>query len=464
MTQDLTRASAAELSGLYAARKASPVEVLESVLDKAARLNPVLNALPLIDADGARAQARASEARWAKGEPLSPIDGVPVSIKELIKVKGWPLTMASQLTDKAPQTEDATTVSRLREAGTVIFASNSSPEYGFKGVTDSPLNGITRNPWNTERTPGGSSGGAGAAVAAGIGPLSIGTDGGGSVRIPASCTGLVGLKATYGRIPAWPASMHGDLANTGPMTRTTRDAALMLNVLKGADVRDPLALPPTDVDFVAGLDRSLKGLKVGLVLKFGDFFLDPEVEAAILKAADRFRALGCEVVPITPPTENGETGRIFVAHWFAALQRLLQLYPEARHGEFDPALYEQAKIGAGLDVKTIIDSQVRRREMAHAWNQVFAEYDLVISPTLATLPPPVGQNVPDGPDGKPNPYWSNTAIFNLTRHPAVSVPCGLSSLGTPIGLQIAAAHSRDDLVLAAAEAFERQDPLAFPHL
>jgi aspartyl-tRNA(Asn)/glutamyl-tRNA(Gln) amidotransferase subunit A len=258
--------------------------------------------------------------------------------------------------------------------------------------------------------------------------------------------------------------MHGDLANTGPMTRTTRDAALMLNVLKGADVRDPLALPPTDVDFVAGLDRSLKGLKVGLVLKFGDFFLDPEVEAAILKAADRFRALGCEVVPITPPTENGETGRIFVAHWFAALQRLLQLYPEARHNEFDPALYEQAKIGAGLDVKTIIDSQVRRREMAHAWNQVFAEYDLVISPTLATLPPPVGQNVPDGPDGKPNPYWSNTAIFNLTRHPAVSVPCGLSSLGTPIGLQIAAAHSRDDLVLAAAEAFERQDPLAFPHL
>ncbi|MCA3712146.1 MAG: amidase, partial [Phenylobacterium sp.] len=321
MTQDLTRASASELSGLYGARKASPVEVLEAVLDKAARLNPVLNALPLIDAEEARAQARASEARWAKGEPLSPIDGVPVSIKELIKVKGWPLTMASQLTDKAPQTEDATTVSRLREAGSVIFASNSSPEYGFKGVTDSPLNGITRNPWNTERTPGGSSGGAGAAVAAGLGPLSIGTDGGGSVRIPAACTGLVGLKATYGRIPAWPASMHGDLANTGPMTRTTRDAALMLNVLKGADVRDPLALPPTDVDFVAGLDRSLKGLKVGLVLRFGDFFLDPEVEAAVLNAADRFRTLGCEVVPITPPTENGETGRVFVAHWFAALQR-----------------------------------------------------------------------------------------------------------------------------------------------
>ncbi|MCA3721833.1 amidase family protein [Phenylobacterium sp.] len=464
MSQDLTQASAAELSGLYAARKASPVEALEAVLDRVARLNPVLNALPLIDADSARAQARASEARWAKGEPLSPIDGVPTSVKELIKVKGWPLTMASKLTDKAPQTEDATTVSRLREAGCVLFATNSSPEYGFKGVTDSPLNGITRNPWNTERTPGGSSGGAGAAVAAGFGPLSIGTDGGGSVRIPAACTGLVGLKATYGRIPAWPASMHGDLANTGPMTRTTRDAALMLNVLKGADVRDPQALPPTDVDFVAGLDRSLKGLKVGLVLKFGDFFLDPEVEAAVLKAAERFRALGCEVVPITPPTENGETGQVFVSHWFAALQRLLQLYPEARHNEFDPALYDQAKIGAKLDVKTIIDSQVRRLEMAHAWNQVFADYDLVLSPTMSTLPPQVGRNVPDGPDGRPNPYWTNTAIFNLTRHPAVSVPCGISSIGTPFGLQIAAAHSRDDLVLAAAEAFERQDPLAFPRM
>lgn len=462
MSKDLTRASASELSGLFAARKASPVDALQAVLARCEEINPVLNALPYIDTERALGQARASEARWSKGEPLSPLDGVPVSIKELIRVKGWPLTMASKLTDKSPQNEDATTVSRLREAGAVIFASNASPEYGFKGVTDSPLNGITRNPWNTEVTPGGSSGGAGAAVAAGLGPLAIGTDGGGSIRIPSACTGLVGLKATYGRIPAWPASMHGDLANTGPMTRTARDAAMMLNVLKGGDVRDPLALPPTDTDFVASLDQSLKGARVGLVLRFGDFFLDPEVEAAVSDAADRFKALGCEVEAISPPTENKETGRVSVTHWFAALQRLLQLYPEARHGEFDPALYEQAQTGAALSVQAIVDAQVRRREMAHAWNQVFARYDLVISPTLATLPPPVGQNLPDAPDGQPNPFWSNTAIFNLTRHPAVSVPCGISRLGTPIGLQIAAAHFRDDIVLAAAEALERQGALSFP--
>lgn len=462
MTQDLTRASASELSSLFAAGKASPVEALDAVLRRCAQLNPKLNALPHIDEEGARAQAKASEGRWARREPLSPLDGVPVSVKELIRVKGWPLTMASKLTDKSPQDEDATTVSRLREAGAVIFATNASPEYGFKGVTDSPLNGITRNPWNTGVTPGGSSGGAGAAVAAGLGPLAIGTDGGGSIRIPSACTGLVGLKATYGRIPAWPASMHGDLANTGPMTRTARDAALMLNVLKGSDVRDPLALPPTDTDFVASLDQNLRGFRVGLVVRFGDFFLDPEIEAAVRDAADRFRSLGCEVEEITPPTENKETGRVFVTHWFAALQRLLQLYPEARYGEFDPALYEQARTGAALSVQAIVDAQVRRREMAHAWNQVFARYDLVISPTLATVPPPVGQNLPDGPDGRPNPFWSNTAIFNLTRHPAVSVPCGISRVGTPIGLQIAAAHFRDDLVLAAAEALERQAPLSFP--
>ena len=161
--------------------------------------------------------ARASERRWKKGEPLSALDGVPVSIKELVRVKGWPASMGSKLTDKAPADADAPAVARLREAGAIVFAQSTSSEYGHKGVTDSPLNGITRNPWNLERTPGGSSGGAGAAVAAGLGPLAIGTDGGGSVRIPSSFNGLVGLKATFGRVPAWPPSLTGDLANTGPM-------------------------------------------------------------------------------------------------------------------------------------------------------------------------------------------------------------------------------------------------------
>src|SRR4029077_510205 len=190
----------------------------------------------------------------------------------LMRVKGWPASMGSKLTDKAPADADAPAVARLREAGAIVFAQTTSSEFGHKGVTDSPLHGITRNPWNLERTPGGSSGGAGAAVAAGLGPLAIGTDGGGSVRIPASFCGLVGLKATYGRIPAWPPSMHGDLANTGPMTRTTLDCALMLNQMSRPDPRDPFPAQPEEKDYTAGLNAGVKGLKIGLVMKFGDVF------------------------------------------------------------------------------------------------------------------------------------------------------------------------------------------------
>ena len=201
---DLTQASAAHLGKLYARGKASPVEMMNAVLKRAEHLNPRVNALSVIDASSALDAAKASEKRWKKGKPLSPLDGVPVSIKELVRVKGWPVSMGSKLTDKSPADADAPVVARLREAGAIVFAQSTSSEYGHKPVTDSPLHGLTRNPWNIERTPGGSSGGAGAAVASGMGPLAVGTDGGGSVRLPSSFTGLVGLKATYGRIPAWP--------------------------------------------------------------------------------------------------------------------------------------------------------------------------------------------------------------------------------------------------------------------
>ena len=217
MADDLTQQTAAKLSALYRRGKASPVEAMKAVLARTARLNGEINAFRHVDEDGALKAARASERRWKKGAPLSPLDGVPVSIKELVRVKGWAASMGSKLTDTAPVEEDAPAVARLREAGAIVFAQNTSPEYGHKAVTDSPLNGITRNPWKLDRTPGGSSGGAGAAVAAGLGPIAIGTDGGGSVRIPSSFSGLVGLKATFGRVAAWPPSMTGDLANTGPM-------------------------------------------------------------------------------------------------------------------------------------------------------------------------------------------------------------------------------------------------------
>jgi aspartyl-tRNA(Asn)/glutamyl-tRNA(Gln) amidotransferase subunit A len=461
---DLTRASAAELAELYASKAASPVEVMKAVLARAERVNPKLNALTEVDAEGALAAAKASEARWAAGAPRSRLDGAPLTVKELVRVKGWPHSMGSRLADKTPMDADAPSVARLREAGAIVWSQNTSPEYGHKGVTDSPLRGVTRNPWNTQRTPGGSSGGTGAAVAASLGPLGIGTDGGGSVRIPAAFCGLVGLKATYGRIPAWPPSMHGDLANVGPMTRTVADCALMLNEMSRSDPREPFGAPPDDRDWTAGLSAGVKGLKVGLISPAGRVWVEPPIAERLTAAAKTLETLGAIVEPIEPPAESLEAGRVWVTHWFSALQRLLQIYPAERHDEFDPSLLEQARTGERYTVQTLVDAMVERRTITTAWNLVFTKVDLVIMPTLNVLPFPVAQGQPLGPDGKPNLAWANTSLFNLTRHPAISAPLPPSDDGLPIGLQIAAAHYRDDLVLAAAAALETAQALAFPDL
>ncbi|MBI3197473.1 MAG: amidase [Rhodospirillales bacterium] len=465
MTQDLTQVSAAGLAKLYRRGKASPVETMKAVLARVEKVGPQINAFCRIDAEASLAAARDSEKRWKKGKPLSPLDGVPVSIKELVRVKGWAHSMGSKLTNKAPAEADAPAVARLREAGAIVFAQSTSSEYGHKGVTDSPLHGITRNPWNTDHTPGGSSGGAGAAVAAGLGPIAIGTDGGGSVRIPGSFNGLVGLKATFGRVPAWPPSMTGDLANTGPMARTALDCALMMNVIARPDARDAYGLPADDTDYARKLDGKLKKLKVGFVLRFGEHPLDIEVAAMVTKAARQFEALGCKVEEAPAPFPYPEAGRAFVIHWLTALQRLLQLYPEERHHEFDPNLLAGAKAGLRYSLQDVVNAQVTRRELAIAWNLFFAKYDLLLTPTVAVKPFAAGVNLPDGPDGKPNMQWSPyTPQFNLTRHPAATVPCGLSSEGLPVGLQIVSGHYQDALVLRAAARYAEAHPLKFPTL
>lgn len=465
MTTDLTQASAAELSRLYRKGKASPVETMKAVLARAETLAPAINALCKVDAEPALAAARASEKRWKKGEPLSPLDGMPVSIKELIRVKGWPVSMGSKLTDKRPADTDAPAVARLREAGAVIFAQSTSSEYGHKGVTDSPLHGTTRNPWNTDRTPGGSSGGAGAAVAAGLGPIAIGTDGGGSVRIPASFAGLVGLKATFGRVPAWPPSLTGDLGNIGPMARSALDCALTMNVIARPDARDACGLPADGTDYTKKLGTLPKKLKVGFALRFGDHPLDIEVAALVTGAARRFEALGCTVEEVEAPFSFDDARRAFTIHWLAALQRLLQLFPEERHHKFDANLLAGAKAGLRCTVQDVANAQATRRELAIAWNLFFERYDLLLSPTVAVQPFEAGKNLPPGPDGKGNVLWSPyTPSFNLTRHPAASVPCGLSREGLPVGLQIASAHYKDALVLRAASAYAEAHPLKFPVL
>ena len=465
MTDDLTQQSANRLCALYRKGKVSPVETMRAVLERTERINPEINAFCRVDGALALKMARASERRWKKGEPLSALDGVPVSIKELVRVKGWPASMGSKLTDKTPSDADAPAVVRLRQAGAIVFAQSTSSEYGHKAVTDSPLNGITRNPWNIARTPGGSSGGAGAAVAAGLGPLAIGTDGGGSVRIPASFNGLVGLKATFGRVPAWPPSLTGDLSNTGPLCRTALDCALTMNAITRPDARDAYALPEDETNYARKIDGKLRKLRVGFVLRFGDHPLDIEVAALVTKAARDFAKLGCKVEEAQAPFSYAEAGRTFVVHWLSALQRLLQLYPESRHGEFDPNLLASAKAGLRYSLQDVVNAQVSRRELAIAWNLFFAKYDLLLSPAVAVQPFEAAKNLPDGPDGKANALWSPyTSQFNLSRHPAASVPCGLGRDGLPIGLQIASGHYKDALVLRAAARYAEAHPLKFPVL
>ena len=274
-----------ELAARYARKELSPREVLASSLSRIDAFEGAVNAFSFVDREGAEAAAAQSEARWMKGEPLGPLDGVPATVKDIMYVRGWITTYGSRvLALGEPAAEDSPPVARLREAGAILLGMTNTPEIGWKGHTDSPAHGITRNPWNLARTPGGSSGGAAVAAALGIAPLNIGTDGGGSIRIPASFTGLLGFKASSGRVPAWPASAFGSMAHTGPITRTVEDGALMLNALARPDSRDWLALPPDGVDYAAAMEGGVEGLKIAFSPTLGYLKVDEDVATLVRQA------------------------------------------------------------------------------------------------------------------------------------------------------------------------------------
>src|SRR5437773_264602 len=300
MSRDLCALSATELLDAYRKHELSPVEVTRAVLERIEKLNPVLNAFNLVS-QRAMDDAKASEARWMSGQPKGLLDGVPVSIKDIILTKGWPTLRGSKTVDpKGPWNDDAPATARLREHGAVLLGKTTTPEFGWKGVTDSPLTGITRNPWNPAKTPGGSSGGAAAAVASGMGPLAVGTDGGGSIRIPCSFTGLFGIKASFGRVPAWPISAFGTLAHVGPITRSVTDAALLLNVLAQPDARDWYALPYDARDWRTGLDRGISDLRIAYSPNLGYTKVDPEIAAIVQTAVRVFEELGAKIEETHP--------------------------------------------------------------------------------------------------------------------------------------------------------------------
>jgi len=464
MKNDLCALSATELLALYRKKKVSPVELTRAALERIERLNPVLNAFCLLDPDFSLKAAKQSEQRWFKGAPQGLLDGVPASIKDLIVTKGWPTLRGSRTTDpRGPWNDDAPAVARLREHGAVLLGKTTTPEFGWKGVTDNPLTGITRNPWNPKMTPGGSSGGGAAAVAAGMGPLTIGTDGGGSIRIPCSFSGLFGLKPSFGRVPAWPLSPMGTVAHLGPMTRTVQDAALMLNVLSLPDDRDWHSLPYDARDYRIGLEDGVKGLRIAYSEDLGYARVDPEIRKIVGNAIKTFAQLGAHVEAKDPGFED--CGPLFAAHWFPGAAYIVRNIAPRKRALMDKGLLETARMGEKYTTAQYLDAIQKRGALGMLMNRFHRSYDLLVTPTLPLAPFEAGKEVANLLKEKRWTDWSPFSYpFNLTQQPAASVPCGLTKKGLPVGLHIVGPRYADALVLRAARAFESTQPLRSPDL
>ena len=451
---DLADWTATELVAGYARGEVSPVEATEAVLARIAARDGDLNAFCLVDGDGALDSARRSAQRWHAGEPAGPVDGVPTSIKDLMLTRGWPTLRGSRTIDADQEwAQDAPAVARLRESGAVLVGKTTTPELGWKGVTDSPLTGVTRNPWNPDRTSGGSSGGAAAAVAAGMGALATGSDGGGSIRIPAAFCGVVGVKATYGRVPIHPASPFGTLSHAGPLARTVDDAALMLDVLSGPDPRDWSALPPPTGSFREHLDDGVAGLRVGFSPTLGHVDVDAGVAAAVRAAVEVLAGLGAQVTEVDPDLAGAEGA--FQVLWFCGAAKAVDSVPPERRALLDPGLREVVEAGRAFSVSDYLDATAQRAALGAAAGRFHERFDLLVTPTLPITAFAAGVEVPPGWAA---PRWTSwtpfTYPFNLTQQPAASVPCGRAADGLPVGLQIVGPRHADRLVLAAAKAYQ----------
>ncbi|MFE6687990.1 amidase [Streptomyces sp. NPDC057743] len=460
----LTDLTATRLTAGYAAGEFSPVEVVEAVLERAEATQASLNAFTRIDAEQALAQAAASAERWRRGAPDGPVDGVPVTVKDLLLTRGTPTLRGSRTVraDGATWDEDAPAVARLRESGAVFVGKTTTPEFGWKGVTDSPRHGVTGNPYDPARTSGGSSGGSAAAVASGAGPLSLGTDGGGSVRIPASFCGIFGLKATYGRVPAYPASPFGTLAHVGPMTRDAADAALLMDVICGPDWRDWSQLAPLEGSFREALTGGVVGLRVAYSPSLGwDVPVAPEVAAAVRRTVDALAGLGAAVEEIDPGV--ADPVEAFHTLWFSGAARLVQPLPEAERELLDPGLREVCAQGArygALDYLAAVDV---RMALGRAMGRFHSVYDLLVTPTEPITAFAGGLEVPPGSGHARWTGWTPfTYPFNLTQQPAATVPCGVDGDGLPIGVQLVAARHADALVLRAAHALYEAGAAGIP--
>jgi aspartyl-tRNA(Asn)/glutamyl-tRNA(Gln) amidotransferase subunit A len=454
--------SAEDLLGHYARRSLSPVEALQAITERIARHNKTLNAFAALSPQAMTAAAE-SAARWRAGRPLGLLDGVPVTVKDLVDLAGYPTRRGSRLTEATPAEDDAPSVAGLKAEGAIVIGKTTTTEFGWKSPGDCPLHGITRNPWNPAHTPGGSSSGAGAAAAAGFGPLHIGTDGGGSIRIPAAWSGVVGLKPSFGRVPQWPHGAFASVSVVGPITRSVRDAALMLSAMARFDLRDPYALPDEKRDWREGIEEGVAELRVAVLRRPGfDAPVDWEGIAAVDDAARLLMEAGAEVEEADPGLPD--TRDIFSRIWGLALARLVNSFPETRRHMLDPGLLQVAEAAGGISGIEFLDAEALRLQAAHAMARFHQTYDLVLCPTVPTTAPLAEAPVEDPVAALWTAWAPWTFTFNLTRQPAITVPMGFGANGMPRAVQVAAALYRDDLVLRAARTLEVAQPFPMPEL
>ncbi len=461
--EDLCYEPAHSLYERIVKKEISAREVVDAYLGRIDLLNPKLNAYTYLDAEGARKQADELDRTLLKSGPAGPLHGIPVCIKDLDAVAGMPQTMGCKLFADLVAPEDVVYVKRLRDAGAVILGKTNAPEFGFKGATDNPLFGATRNPWRLDRTPGGSSGGSAAAVAAGLASIGHGNDGGGSIRIPASFTGLFGIKCSLGRIPNdMPFDRFMNNVFQGPLTRNVRDAARMVDVMSGPADTDPYSLPPLPQRYEEMLTPDVKGCRIAWTPDFGLLPVDPEIRSITAEAAKAFEALGAHVeeVPVNFPAD----GRAFGHSWYLNYAGMRKLFPDEVWKEnLSPEFYQLLCGDHNItleDLQTVVSVRTKVYEAVRA---LFSQYDFILSPTVTVEPFAIGIVGPEKVDGteiEPFGGWLLTWFFNWSGHPAASVPCGFTKAGLPVGLQIAGRTQREETVFQAAHAFEQAHPWA----
>lgn len=457
---DTAYMTALGLRDAIARKKLSAVEVMDSTLSRMEALEPTLNAFVTPMPEEAMKSARAADEALSAREKPGPLHGVPISVKDLINVGGVRTTFGSRLMADNVAAEEAPSVERVRSAGACVIGKTTTTEFGCKGGGgDSPLTGITRNAWNTEKTTGGSSAGAATSVAAGLTPFALGTDGGGSIRIPSSFCGLFGIKAQFGRVPVFPTSATPTLAHVGPLARTVRDAALLLDVVSGFDARDPASVSERKPGFLAACEAPVEGMSVAWSPTLGYANPTPEVLEITEKAARTFESLGCSVELVEEVMEDPVD--LWSAEFYAGAGTRLKDALRNSRELLDPAVADILEGALDQTIDEYYSSVFARYELREKVRRLFGSCDLLLSPTLPVPPFGAGVNTPpELPDRSIVSWVYYTYPFNLTGNPAASIPCGFTRDGLPVGLQMVAGTNRETDILRAAAAFETAHPWA----